>query len=213
MMKRIAVTQRVEVIDSHKERRDALDQRWVTFLQSLNLFPILVPNNLHFVRQLIEEGSIETVLLTGGNSLTRYGGNTPERDEVEKILIEYAYTKNLPLLGICRGMQMIQDYFNNSLSKVSGHVATRHTLVVNEGLRISSLVNHYQDVNSFHNYGAYRVNGDLLPVAYSHDGVVMAVEHKEKKLFGVMWHSERELPYKKNDQDLFKEIFFGGGGK
>lgn len=210
-MKRIAITQRVEVISSHEERRDALDQRWMTFLQSINLSPILVPNNIYFVEQLIEDESIDGVLLTGGNSLVRYGGDAPERDEVEKLLIEFAYTKNLPLLGICRGMQMIQDYFNNSLYEVSGHVSTRHSLVVNEGLRISNIINDYKDVNSFHEYGAYEVNGDLLQVAHSQDGVVMAVEHKDKKIFGVMWHSERESPYSKDDQILFKEIF--GGGK
>jgi len=212
-MKRIAVTQRVDVISSHDERRDALDQRWVAFLQSINLLPVLVPNNMYFVQQLIEEELIDGVLLTGGNSLTKYGGDAPERDEIEKALIEFAYIKNLPLLGICRGMQMIQNYFNNSLYEVSGHVAARHTLVVDEGHRISSILNGYQDVNSFHKQGAYKANGDLLQVAHSLDGVVMAVEHKEKCIFGVMWHSERESPYNEYDKALFKEIFFWEGGK
>ncbi|MCW8901347.1 MAG: gamma-glutamyl-gamma-aminobutyrate hydrolase family protein [Gammaproteobacteria bacterium] len=207
-MKRIAVTQRVEVIPSHTERRDALDQRWVTFLQTINLLPILVPNNIPYVHQLIEDESIDGVLLTGGNSLARYGGYAPERDETEKLLIEFAYNKNLPLLGVCRGMQIIQDYFNNSLYEVSGHIATRHSLVINKGLRLSKLVNQHKDVNSYHKYGANKVNGDLLEVAHSHDGVVMAIEHTEKNIFGVMWHSERELPFNKNDQDMFKEIFW-----
>jgi gamma-glutamyl-gamma-aminobutyrate hydrolase PuuD len=48
-----------------------------------------------------------------------------------------------------------------------------------------------------------------LPVAHSLDDVVMAVEHKEHKIFGIMWHSERESPFNKNDQDMFKEIFWG----
>ena len=208
-MKRIAVTQRVDIISSYKERRDALDQRWITFLQTINLLPILVPNNISYVQQLIEAKSIDGILLTGGNSLVKYGGDAPERDEVEKLLIEFAYSKNLPLLGVCRGMQMVQDYFNNSLCEVDGHVATRHSLVVKEGLRISNVVNRYQDVISFNKYGAYKVKGDLLSVAHSLDDVVMAVEHKEHKIFGVMWHSERETPFNNNDKDMFKEIFWG----
>lgn len=208
-MKRIAVTQRVDMISSHEERRDALDQRWIPFLQTINLLPILVPNNIPYVQQLIEDKSIDGILLTGGNSLVKYGGDAPERDEIEKLLIGFAYSKKIPLLGVCRGMQMIQDYFNNSLCEVAGHVATRHSLVVEEGLRISNVVNRYKDVNSFNNYGAYKVNGDLLPVAHSLDDVVMAVEHKEHKIFGIMWHSEREPPFNKNDQDMFKEIFWG----
>jgi len=208
-VKRIAITQRVEVISSNGERRDALDQRWLPFLQLANLMPVLVPNNMYVVQQLIDEAAFDGVLLTGGNTLTRYGGEAPERDEIESALIEFAYIKNLPLLGICRGMQMIQDYFNNLLYEVPNHVATRHKLVVNDGHRITRILSGYQDVNSFHNFGAYEVNGDLLQAAHSEDGVVMAVEHKQKNIFGVMWHSERESPYTENDKDLFREIFFG----
>ena len=105
---------------------------------------------------------------------------------------------------------MIQDYFNNSLCEVDGHVTARHSLIVHEGLRMSSVVKRFKDVNAFHEYGTYKVEGDLLKVANSHDNVVMAIEHKEKNIFGVMWHSERELSFNKNDQDMFKEIFLGG---
>ena len=208
-MKRIAVTQRVDMISSREERRDALDQRWISFLQTINLLSILVPNNISYVQQLIEEKSIDGILLTGGNSLVKYGGDAPERDEVEKLLIGFAYSKNLPLLGVCRGMQMIQDYFNNSLCEVDGHVAARHSLIVHEGLKMSSVVKRFKDVNAFHEYGTHKVEGDLLKVANSHDNVVMAIEHKEKYIFGVMWHSERELSCNKNDQYMFKEIFWG----
>jgi len=208
-MKRIAVTQRVDRISSHEEKRDALDQRWISFLQTIDLLPILVPNNISYVQQLIEDKSVDGILLTGGNSLVKYGGDAPERDQVEKLLIGFAFSKKIPLLGVCRGMQVIQDYFNNSLCEVKGHVAIRHSLVVEEGLRISNVVNNYQDVNSFNKYGAYKVYGDLLPVAHSLDDVVMAIEHKEREIFGVMWHSEREIPFNKNDQDMFKEIFWG----
>jgi len=208
-MKRIAITQRVDVINSRSERRDALDQRWITFLQQINLLPILVPNNVNYVGELIEDKFLDGILLTGGNSLVKYGGNAPERDEIEKLLIEFAIFKNLPLLGVCRGMQVIQDYFNNSLCRVDGHIATRHSLIVEENLRMSEVVNKYKDVNSFNEYGAYNVSGDLLSVAHSLDGVVMAIEHKKHKIFGVMWHSERELPFNKFDQDIFKKIFWG----
>jgi gamma-glutamyl-gamma-aminobutyrate hydrolase PuuD len=74
---------------------------------------------------------------------------------------------------------------------------------------MSEVVNKYKDVNSFNEYGAYNVSGDLLSVAHSLDGVVMAIEHKKHKIFGVMWHSERELPFNKFDQDIFKKIFWG----
>ena len=208
-MKRIAVTQRVEIISSYAERRDALDQRWVSFLQSINLFPLIIPNNISYINRLIKTGNIDGVLLTGGNSLASLGGDAPERDEVEKFLIRFAYKKNLPILGVCRGMQMGQEYFNNCLSVVTGHISTRHSLTVNKGRRMSGLLNNHRNVNSFHKYGSFKIEGELLEVARSPDGVIMAVEHKEKNIYGVMWHSEREIPFKNCDQDLFKKIFFG----
>ena len=104
---------------------------------------------------------------------------------------------------------MIQDFFNNPLCKISDHIGTRHSLIVHQGHKLSDIINHYENVNSFHEYGAYNVEGDLLKVAHSHDGVVMAIEHKEKNIFGVMWHSERELYFNKVDQDMFKKIFWG----
>lgn len=206
-MKRIAVTQRVDFISSYSEKRDALDQRWVEFLQTIKLSPIIIPNNIDYVKQLIENNSIDGILLTGGNSLAKYQGGAPERDKVEKILIQYACAKKIPLLGVCRGMQMIQDYFNNPLSKISGHVAKRQSLVVKEGFKLTKIIKNFKDVNSFNEYGSYNVNGDLSLVASSLDGVIMSIEHKHHKIFGVMWHSEREFPFNKNDQDMFKKIF------
>ncbi len=208
-MKRIAITQRVELIQSHSERRDALDQRWVIFLQKLDFLPILLPNNISYIQNLITDDYIDGILLTGGNSLVKYGGDAPERDDIEKLLIDFAYLKNVPLLGVCRGMQMIQDYFNNPLFQVAGHVARRHSLIVDQGHKLSNIIHRYKNVNSFHEYGTYKVEGDLLKVAHSQDGVVMAIEHKEKNIFGVMWHSERELSFNKIDQDMYKKIFCG----
>ena len=208
-MKRIALTQRVELKPSYSERRDVLDQRWIEFLLSIKLWPILVPNNLHYVRKLFGDGGIDGVLLTGGNSLVHYGGEASERDEVEKFILEWALERNTPLLGVCRGMQVIQDYFGNKLIKISGHVATRHTLFVEDNRRLSLVVQQYSDVNSYHNMGTKYVEGDLLKVAASFDGVVMAVEHREKEIFGVMWHSERESPFRVEDTLLFDYIFKG----
>ena len=52
--------------------------------------------------------------------------------------------------------------------------------------------------------------GDLLPVAYSSDGIVMAIEHIKKSVYGVMWHIERETPFRNEEKNLFKEIFCKG---
>lgn len=207
-MKLIAITQRVTIVKSYKERRDSLDQRWIDFLFSINLFPIIIPNNIEVVRHLLKANEVHGVLLTGGDSLIKYGGDTSERDKVEFFLIDWAIKNNIPLLGVCRGMQVIQEYFNNELVKVSNHVSVRHKLVIENNGHLSELCKEYNDVNSFHNYGSYEVGEELKKVAASLDGVVMAIEHQKKDIYGVMWHMERDFPFCNTDQELFKNIFF-----
>ena len=206
-MKYIGITQRVNDIESYDERRDSLDQRWVNFLLSIDLLPILIPNNINYVKHLVNNHKIDGIILSGGESLCKYGGNVPERDEVEFFLIDWAINKNISLLGVCRGMQVIQDYFNNRLTKVQNHVGVRHKLsVVNNG-RISELCKKYKDVNSYHNYGSFKVEPELKIIANSLDGVAMAIEHDQKHIYGVMWHMEREFPYCSLDYELFRQIF------
>ena len=206
-MKKVVVTQRVDVTSTYGERRDCLDQRWIELLLSVGLFPVLVPNNLDYVKKLIATEQIDGVLLTGGNSLLNYGGDAPERDEVEKNLLELAILKNIPLLGVCRGMQIIQNYFGNALEKITGHVGIRHSLIVENGCYLTEVLSSFSDVNAYHDFGTSSVSGELVCVATSVDGVVMAVEHGEKSIYGVMWHSEREMPICKYDKVLLKKIF------
>ena len=92
------------------------------------------------------------------------------------------------------------ESFNN-------HVGVRHKLSVNNGLRLSALIEPLVDVNSFHNLGSTISNRTLPAVAHSEDGVIMAVEHFEKNIFGIMWHFERENPFKVEDQDLVSYLF------
>jgi N5-(cytidine 5'-diphosphoramidyl)-L-glutamine hydrolase len=209
-MKRILVTQRVDINPSYGERRDALDQKWIEFLLSINLWPITIPNSLVYLKKFVEIEKIDGVLLTGGNSLAQYDGNAQERDEMEYYLLEWAIDKNIPILGVCRGMQVIQNYFDNRLIKISEHVDSRFTLEVVEDSKFSLIIKKLKDVNAFHDYGAYDVSGDLLPVAYSSDGIVMAIEHIKKSVYGVMWHIERETPFRNEEKNLFKEIFCKG---
>ena len=206
-MRQIAITQRVHEVSSYAEKRDALDQRWVDFFLTINLMPVLVPNNIEYVEKLVTNSEIYGVLLTGGQSLEKYGGNVPERDEVEFYLLDWALKNNLPLLGVCRGMQVIQDFFNNELNVIENHVAVRHSLIVENDCRLSRIIKRYKDVNSFHNYGTKKISNKLKKIASSMDGVIMALEHQQKNIFGVMWHMERELPFSKIDQDLVKGIF------
>lgn len=198
-MKIVLFTQRVELIESYNERRDCADQRIVDFLRVSGYLPIPIPNDVNIALNMVERLCPVGIVLTGGNSLVKYGGDAPERDAVDKELISLAVSRNIPLFGFCRGMQSILDYFSNDLVSVEGHVALRHE-VYGDGITI--------DVNSYHNQGCLCIkNTDLKVDLRAEDGVIEQVEHKQHPIVGIMWHPEREEKYKNYDMNLLKELF------
>ena len=205
-MKIILVSQRVSEETKYVERRDCIDQRWNEVFGLAGFIPVLMPNNKDLLKSLLEKISPDGLLLTGGNSMVKHGGDAPERDEAEKIALEYAIENKLPVLGVCRGMQFIQDYFGTELGKVSGHVATRIELI-NESGRFGELYKKFSNVNAYHNLGTTSTSDVLQITATSNKGVVMAVEHAQHKIYGCMWHPERENPINKTDIDHIKMIF------
>jgi putative glutamine amidotransferase len=191
----VAVTQRVAIDPRHRERRDALDQRWTAFLSACGAAPLLVPNTPATAAQLLEQVPVQGLLLTGGNTLAAYGGDAPERDLTELQALAFARARRLPVVGICRGMQLLLHAFNVPLTALSGHAGTSH--VVTGG----------RTVNSFHDFGAVDDAGPLRVTMRSHDAVVEAIAHPTEPICGVMWHPERCDTFDPQDVQLFREAF------
>lgn len=195
-MKKIMITQRVEILPDINERRDALSQEWVSLSSSCDFLPILSPNALPVVEKMLQELNIGGIILSGGNNLVSYGGDAPERDQLEHFLIEYAIKHETPLLGVCRGMQMLLDHFGTRLIPVEHHVRTNHAL------------DNGDTVNSFHSFGAMCCDLPLRATWFSQDGVVEGVQHtKYPWIRGIMWHPERYHPMRERDISMIKELF------
>lgn len=209
-MKIILVSQRLVGNTGYAEVREALDVQWGRFLAVCGFLPVPVtthiPAEIYF-SSLKPAG----VLLTGGNDLGIFApGNalSLKRDRVEKDLIDSALKNQVPVLGVCRGMQMLTHYFGGVLEKKPGHVTPAHEI----STASSSLVRHVYgktklDVNSFHNYCVTNVAGELVEAARHSDGSIEAVESPSKKIFGIMWHPERVEPYSLQDIQFFREVF------
>jgi putative glutamine amidotransferase len=195
-MKAVAVTQRVVVDPPHGTRRDCLDQVWSKFLLACGLVPIPVPNCVAAALAICDK--VDGVVLTGGNDLAAYGGDAPERDETETAILDLAEHRDLPVLGVCRGMQVIQSRYGTRLQKVKGHVAPRQRISI-DGRSV--------EVNSFHNFGAMDVSPPLASWAIADDGVIKAIRHVGRRMVGVMWHPERLEPYAADDIALFSRFF------
>lgn len=197
-MKTIIHTQRVEVIESYNERRDCADQRIGEFIHSCGFLPMAVPNNPTIVKDILKFAKPRGIVLVGGNSLVKYGGNAPERDSTDEFLIDFAIKSKIPLYGFCRGMQSILDYFGNVLVKVSGHAGIRHEVKGDEGCF---------EVNSYHNEACLElVNDELVSVMRTEDGVIEKVKHRTLPIVGTMWHPERENPFRDIDVAMVQEL-------
>lgn len=195
---RIAVTQRVSVDPRTAERRDALDQRWPAFLHEAGYLALPVPNDEAILPAFLDDIRPAGVLLTGGNDLASLGGDAPERDAVEHALIRYALAHDMPLLGVCRGMQMIQAHYGVTCQRVEGHVAACQSIQFEEQ-RIA--------VNSYHGFGTSQTAPGLTICGRADDGTVKAVRADGARVLGVMWHPERIDPVRPDDLTLFRTFF------
>ena len=184
-MKRIVVSQRVDVVENRSEVRDALDQKLVQFFVEIGFLAYPAPNSLveshngELLKSWLQEIKPEAIVLSGGNNI----GDFTSRDKTEDTLIRNASNEKLPLLGICRGMQMIAHYHGTSLVPLKGHVKCRHRL---EG-EIS------WEVNSFHEFALEKCpSGFQVFATCSIDGSVEGIKHNSLPWEGWMWHPERD---------------------
>jgi putative glutamine amidotransferase len=127
----------------------------------------------------------------------RTGPPTPERDAWELALIDAALAAGLPLLGICRGMQLLNTALGGTLLQhLDGHrgptgVFGAHTVKPVPGTRYAGLVPEALSVPTFHHQALDRLGPGLLTSAHAEDGTIEAVELPgEPFVLGVQWHPE-----------------------
>ena len=194
----VGVSQRVDIVAARDERRDALDQRWPKFLAACGCTALPLPNRAPATVDMLDALNPIGVVLTGGNDLAAVGGDAPERDEAERAMLNWASARGAPVIGVCRGMQMIISEYGAQLKRLDAHIGTRHRLVW-QGRPI--------EVNSYHGWGANMLPRDLETTAKSDDGCIEAFRHTSKPVFGIMWHPEREMPFADHDIAFFRSIF------
>jgi putative glutamine amidotransferase len=207
-LKRILLTSRIVKDPQYQETRDVLDLRWGILLEKAGVLPIVLPSSVD-LKLALPTLDIDGIILTGGNDLAAVSGSEVDvlRENRERLLIEYACAHSLPLVGICRGMQLLASYFGGTVAPVEGHVGVAHPiqpvgacdgLVLRERKRI---------VNSFHHFGVSALSPDCVPCAQSSDGWVEAMRHQNYPCLGVMWHPERETPFSDDDVSMLRECF------
>jgi putative glutamine amidotransferase len=165
--------------------------------------------------------ALDGLIVSGGNDLTpeSYGaeadpttnGTNPARDRGELALLRAALERELPVLAICRGLEVLNVVRGGDLVQhlpdVAGHEGHRavagefshHAVRVDPSSRIERVSG---EVKSHHHQGLGKIGDGLREVAWAEDGVVEALEDPDKPfVVGVLWHPEAG-----EDQRLFEQL-------
>lgn len=184
--------------------------------------PLLVPPAEDAVGETLD--ALSGMVFSGGSDLDpelydqephdETFGVVPERDRAELALLEAALEREMPVLAVCRGSQVLNvarggdlvqhlpDVVGDKKHKHTPGAFADHDVTLEEGSRLAELLGDRAPVKSHHHQGFGRVGRGLRVAAHAEDGTIEAVEDPSHRFaFGVLWHPEAG-----EDLKLFEEL-------
>lgn len=205
---RVGLTMRIEEPIEYSDPRDAISQDWINLILKLNFIPFLIPSNKSIDEPYLSDLKLDAFILTNGGESNiskggKYNKRMSSRDFTELNILRYGLKKNIPIMGVCRGMQFIYKFYGGKLKKIKNksHVAKEHLIKFVNGKNRS--------VCSFHDFSCVEDSKpkELSIVAYSEDGEIEAIKHTSKKIYGIQWHPERIHSSQKEDLKMIESFF------
>lgn len=183
---------------------------------------LLVPPSGDALAETLD--ALDGLVFSGGNDLDpeSYGaeahpetsGTKPARDRGEFALLEAALERDMPVLAVCRGFQVLNVARGGDLAQhlpdTVGHeehravkgVFSDHDVRIDRASRVGSILGESAPVKSHHHQGVGRVGKGLHETAWAEDGTIEGLEDPEKRFaVGVLWHPEAG-----EDQRLFDAL-------
>jgi putative glutamine amidotransferase len=172
---------------------------------------LLVPPSLEGIDETL--GALDGLLFSGGSDLDPdlYGaeahpetnGVRLERDRAELVLLEAALARDMPVLAVCRGSQVLNvarggdlvqhlpEVVGDEKHKHTPGVFADHDVELKEDTRLQRLLGDRAPVKSHHHQGYGTIGEGLVESAWAEDGTVEALEDPSRRFaLGVLWHPE-----------------------
>ncbi|HYY75801.1 MAG TPA: gamma-glutamyl-gamma-aminobutyrate hydrolase family protein [Gaiellaceae bacterium] len=173
--------------------------------------PLLVPPSTDGIDETL--GALDGLLFSGGSDLDPglYGADAHpetngirlERDRAELALLEAALARDMPVLAVCRGSQVLNvarggdlvqhlpELVGDEKHKHTPGVFADHDVDLKEGTRLQRLLGDRAPVKSHHHQGFGAIGQGLVESAWAEDGTVEALEDPSRRFaLGVLWHPE-----------------------
>jgi putative glutamine amidotransferase len=184
---------------------------YVDSIQRAGGRPVIVPPAEDGIEETLD--ALDGLLLSGGEDLdpAHYGadphpetrGVRPDRDRAELALLEAALARDMPVLAVCRGSQVLNvarggdlvqhlpEVVGDEKHKHTPGVFADHEVDLEPGTRVEELLGRRARVKSHHHQGYGRIGHGLREAARADDGTVEALEDPSKRFaLGVLWHPE-----------------------
>lgn len=223
---------RIGISSNRKDGLSCIAETYVQSVLQAGGAPVLIPVITDIEALTAIVSGLDGLLMSGGGDINPlYVSEEPIpqlqdvdtfRDEFDLILLRLATNRQLPVMGICRGHQIInvafggsvyQDIYSQHEGKLIKHSQTLSREYASHSVRITDPASRLSEilkkkpevlVNSFHHQAVKEIAPEFRETAVAPDGINEAMEHPEKEIFSVQWHPEAMAS---NGDEVMQELF------
>lgn len=210
---------------NRRENQSCIAETYINSIIQAGGVPIIIPatTDLHVLSSLVKD--IDGLLMTGGgdiNPLFMSEDPIPALQDVDTLrdiydlrLVRLASNRQVPIMGICRGHQILNFSFGGTLfqdiySQSSGSDICKHSQkMAREEVSHQVMLENGESiyVNSFHHQAVKDIAPEFVSTAVAKDGINEGIRHLEKNIFSVQWHPEALATNGDRDaQSLFRQF-------